>query len=157
MMVVVQSFRGARDVQGVGKLISTPVYQRAYDRRHEKRNWQRRIETEKIQAGQRGEEISDEEGRKRAIAKLHRPKLKRLYLPNRYVGAAYDPCFYDGAEVELSQRIGSARTAHLDHNFGTLSPGKKADIIMLAAEGNRFQKLSDLARQPLEYPDREPT
>jgi hypothetical protein len=74
------------------------------DRRRGKRNWQRRIETEKIQAGQRGEEISDEEGRKRAIAKLHRPKLKRLYVPNRYVGAAYDPCSYDGAEVELSQR-----------------------------------------------------
>ena len=73
------------------------------DRRPGKRNWYRRVETEKIQARQRGEEISDEEARKRAIAKLHRPILKRLYLPNRYVGGAYDPCFYDGVEVELSQ------------------------------------------------------
>ena len=30
--------------------------------------------------------------------------------------------------------IGGARTAHLDHKIGTLSPGKEADIIMLAAD-----------------------
>ena len=30
--------------------------------------------------------------------------------------------------------IAGARAAHLDHKIGTLSPGKEADIIMLAAE-----------------------
>ena len=35
--------------------------------------------------------------------------------------------------VEMAT-IGGARTAHLDHKIGTLSPGKEADIIMLAAD-----------------------
>jgi 5-methylthioadenosine/S-adenosylhomocysteine deaminase len=30
--------------------------------------------------------------------------------------------------------IGGARAAHLDHKIGTLSPGKEADITMLAAD-----------------------
>jgi hypothetical protein len=43
-----------------------------------RRNWLRRSENEKTQAKQRGEDISDEEAKRRAVAKLHRPKLKRL-------------------------------------------------------------------------------
>jgi hypothetical protein len=35
--------------------------------------------------------------------------------------------------IEMAM-IGGAWTAHLYHNFGTLSPVKKADIIMLAAD-----------------------
>src|ERR1700730_3457424 len=43
-----------------------------------KLNWLHRIKTEKVQAEERGEDISDEEAKRRAVAKLHRPKLKRL-------------------------------------------------------------------------------
>jgi hypothetical protein len=31
-------------------------------------------------ANERGDEISDEEAKRRAVAKLHRPKLKRLTM-----------------------------------------------------------------------------
>jgi hypothetical protein len=65
----------------------------------DKRNWLSRINNQKTLARQRGEEISDEEARRREVAKLHRPKLKvRLYNPDRY-GPLYNPRLYDGAEV----------------------------------------------------------
>ncbi len=68
-----------------------------------KLNWLHRIETQKMTAKERGEEISDEEAKRRAVARLHRPKLKRLYNPDRVVGGLYDPRLYDGTEVVLSQ------------------------------------------------------
>src|SRR6516225_1935190 len=37
-------------------------------------------------------------------------------------------------EVIEMATIGGARAAHLDHKIGTLSPGKEADIVMLAAD-----------------------
>jgi hypothetical protein len=62
-------------------------------------NWLRRINNQKTLARERGEEISDEEARRREVAKLHRPKLKvPIYNPNRY-GPLYNPRLYDGAEV----------------------------------------------------------
>src|ERR1700741_5174646 len=42
------------------------------------RNWLRRIEIQKMLAKQGGEQISDKEAKLRAVAKLHRPKLKPL-------------------------------------------------------------------------------
>ena len=43
-----------------------------------KLNWLHRITTEKVHAKRRGEDISGEEAKRRAVARLHRPKLKRL-------------------------------------------------------------------------------
>ena len=64
-----------------------------------KRNWQTRIRHQKIEAREQGEEISDEEARRREMAKLHRPKLKvPLYNPDRY-GSLYNPRLYNGAEI----------------------------------------------------------
>jgi hypothetical protein len=70
-----------------------------------KLNWLTRIRFQKMLAKERGDEISDEEAKRRAVAKLHRPKLKRLYNEDRYVGGPYDPRLYEGAEVALS-RVG---------------------------------------------------
>jgi hypothetical protein len=67
-----------------------------------KLNWLHRISSQKRRDRERGEEISDEEARRREVAKLHRPKLKRLYNPTRY-GPFYDSRLYDGTEVVLSQ------------------------------------------------------
>jgi hypothetical protein len=64
------------------------------------RNWLHRIETEKLQAKQRGEDISDEEGRRRAVAKLHRPKLQPLDNWDRYADP-YDPRRY-GTEIMVN-------------------------------------------------------
>jgi hypothetical protein len=53
-------------------------------------NWLRRSENEKTQAKERGEDISDEEAKRRAVAKLHRPKLRPLDNSGRYADP-YDP------------------------------------------------------------------
>src|SRR5271169_2466840 len=53
-------------------------------------NWLRRSKNEKTQAKQRGEDISDEEAKWRAVSKLHRPKLRPLDNSDRYVDP-YDP------------------------------------------------------------------
>jgi len=45
-----------------------------------KLNWLTRIRVQKMLANERGDEISDEEAKRRAVAKLHRPKLKRLTM-----------------------------------------------------------------------------
>ena len=68
-----------------------------------KLNWQSRIRSQKKLAKERGEEISDEEARRREMAKLHRPKLKvPVYNPDRY-GPLYNPRLYDGAEIFQNQ------------------------------------------------------
>jgi hypothetical protein len=67
-----------------------------------KLNWLHRIGNQKAQARERGEEISDEEARRREVAKLHRPMLKRLINPIQD-GDFFDPRLYDGSEVVLSQ------------------------------------------------------
>jgi hypothetical protein len=63
------------------------------------RNWLRRSENEKTQAKERGEDISDEEAKLRAVAKLHRPKLRPLDNSGRYADP-YDPRRY-GTEIVL--------------------------------------------------------
>ena len=75
----------------------------AGDQGRGKLNWLTRIRFQKMLAKERGDEISDEEAKRRAVAKLHRPKLKRLYNENPYVGGPYDPRLYEGAEVALSR------------------------------------------------------
>ena len=66
-----------------------------------KRNWLRRSENEKTQAKQRGEDISDEEAKRRAASKLHRPKL--MPLDNSIRSAdPHDPRRY-GTQIALNQ------------------------------------------------------
>ncbi len=65
-----------------------------------KLNWLHRIETQKMLAKERGEEISDEEAKMRAVAKLHRPELRPLDNSGRYADPN-DPRRY-GTEVMLN-------------------------------------------------------
>ena len=65
------------------------------------RNWLRRIEIQKMLAKQGDEQISDEEANRRAVAKLHRPKLKRL--DNAIPPAPPDDPRRYGTKVSLSQ------------------------------------------------------
>lgn len=67
-----------------------------------RRNWLRRSENEKTQAKQRGEDISDEEAKRRAVAKLHRPKLRPLDNADRYADP-YDPRCY-GTGIVLNKQ-----------------------------------------------------
>src|ERR1700730_16102951 len=64
-------------------------------------NWLHRREKEKLQAKQCGEDISDEEARRRADAKLHRPKLRPLDKRDGYADP-YDPRRY-GTEIVSNQ------------------------------------------------------
>ena len=69
-----------------------------------KRNWLNRISYRKKRASEEGEEISDEEARKREVAKLHRPKLK-VPIWNR---DPYEPGFnrslFGGSEITLNEQ-----------------------------------------------------
>ena len=70
------------------------------DQTRGKRNWRHRIETQKKLAKERGEEISDEEAKLRAVARLHRPKLRPLDNSSRYADP-YDHRRY-GTEVTFN-------------------------------------------------------
>jgi hypothetical protein len=80
-----------------------------------KLNWLHRIETQKMLAKERGEDISDEEARLREVARLHRPKLRRLDKAIRRA-SPYDPRRY-GTKVSSSQ--GSVALL----NCWTMEPG----------------------------------
>jgi hypothetical protein len=105
-----------------------------------KLNWLHRIRDQKKLAMERGEEISDEEARRREVAKLHRPRLKvPIYNPDRY-GPLYNPRLYDGAEVMLSQgRVAlpncvplEPKAVHAKRNYDKIT----TEVARMIEEGN---------------------
>jgi hypothetical protein len=70
-----------------------------------KLNWLNRIKDQKRLAKEQGEEISDEEARKREVAKLHRPTLKvPIWNRDLYDRWSFNPSLFRGSEIALNQQ-----------------------------------------------------